>query len=238
MGMIQPWTMTKVTATTEDILSGDAQMGVAGPGQYRVTAVAAAAVAGTISIHDGAGGLAVNSQAILQSAATVTFPGVDKAAQKAYVVNSYDADRIQIDVVCGGIEEVVVVVQKVLSFPAGQLLAAYPPGLVTKWVGLQLTADNSDILSGVTELMNGGPGIYEMWAATTVGDSTISINDGSGIVLGPTPMPLKAAITTYPGIDIHRDKSWLFRCVSGRRPVIALVDGTNAETAIIVEKRS
>lgn len=99
-----------------------------------------------------------------------------------------------------------------------------------------LTADTSDICSAHQALKNGGSGRYRITPlAAAAADATFTVNDGKSDVIALEPIPVKAAAVTYPAFDRSADLSWTVDIV-GDRLDMDVVDGTNAEMAILIEK--
>lgn len=113
-------------------------------------------------------------------------------------------------------------------------------GLLTKWKLFLVTADTTDLLAGDQILGNTGRGVYRVTAlAAAAADGTITINDGNSNVVDAAPIPLKGAAVTYPDYDKSKDKGWIVEYVgNGPNIPINVVDGTNAEIIVVVEKLS
>lgn len=109
---------------------------------------------------------------------------------------------------------------------------------LTRIVGVfLLTADTNDICSAHVALQQAGPGFYRCTPlSAAAADSTITINDGKSDIVSAEPIPVKAAAVTFPEFDKSADFSWTWFSGRSDRPLINVVDGTNAEMAIIVEK--
>lgn len=109
--------------------------------------------------------------------------------------------------------------------------------LVTKRKTFIKTADDTNILSGDTELGQLGKGKWRVWAAADDSDATITIKDEKGVILNAAPIPVgQAGADGYP---IFRRNEWLFWefTYGGAEaaPVIDVTDGTDANIALVVE---
>lgn len=109
--------------------------------------------------------------------------------------------------------------------------------LVKKQAVFLLTADTSDILASQIALQNAGPGVYRITPlAAAAADATFTVNDGDSDIISLEPMPVKAAAVTFPEFDKSADISWVWVSNRSDRALIDVIDGTNAEMAILVEK--
>jgi len=92
-----------------------------------------------------------------------------------------------------------------------------------------LTADNADFLAGTQLDQPGVPGVYTIWAASTVGDTQISIT------LGGRTMTNAAIVTLRANSEIRENEDTNFQMLSqtGGRPVINI----NVVTAAVVRVR-
>jgi len=93
-----------------------------------------------------------------------------------------------------------------------------------------LAADNTDVLAGTTLDQPGVPGVYTVWAASTVGDSQVSISLGGRSVVTAGTVILRA------NSEIRENEDAFFQMLSrtGSRPVINI----NIVTAAIVRVRT
>lgn len=93
-----------------------------------------------------------------------------------------------------------------------------------------ITASNADFLAGTQLDQPGVPGVYSVWAASDVGDSTITISLGGRVVVDA------AVIVQRANEEIRIDEDVVFQMVSqtGGRPVIAIVEVTAANIRIRV----
>lgn len=109
--------------------------------------------------------------------------------------------------------------------------------LVTKRKIFYISQDETDYLAGDNELGSLGTGRYRIWAKSTAADSTISVSDGSQLVLNAVPIPVGAAEVTYPKFERDRDIFWEVN-YNGRGPNIPIniVDGTTGKITLVVEK--
>ncbi len=111
MPLNNPWKEFLVTADTTNLLANDQVLGDLGHGTYAVTAVAAAAADGTISIGDGVSDV-VSSAAIPVRAAAVTFPEVRKNEDRRWIVTYKGRGAtLPIDITDGTNAEIAVVVE-------------------------------------------------------------------------------------------------------------------------------
>jgi len=92
-----------------------------------------------------------------------------------------------------------------------------------------LTADDIDFLAGSILDQPGTPGVYTVWAASTVGDTTISITLGGRTVTSAAVLVLRA----NSEIRELEDTFFQMLSVTGGRPVINI----NVVTAAIVRVR-
>ena len=92
-----------------------------------------------------------------------------------------------------------------------------------------LTADNTDFLAGTQLDQPGVPGVYTVWAASTVGDTELSIT------LGGRTLTNAAIITLRANSEIRENEDTFFQSLSltGGRPVINI----NVVTAAVVRVR-
>lgn len=92
-----------------------------------------------------------------------------------------------------------------------------------------LTGDNTDFLAGTQLDQPGVPGVYTVWAASTVGDSEVSINLGGRTVTDAAVIILRA------NSEIRENEDPFFQMLSrtGGRPVINL----NVITAATIRVR-
>jgi len=91
-----------------------------------------------------------------------------------------------------------------------------------------LTATNADVLAGTQLDQPGVPGVYTVWACSTVGDSTITITLGGRTVVNG------AVITLRANSEIRENEDTFFQMLSrtGGRPVINVVEVTAASIRI------
>ncbi len=111
-------------------------------------------------------------------------------------------------------------------------------GLLNPWKEFLVTADTTDLLANDQILGNLGHGVYRVTAvAAAAANGTITINDGNSDVVSLAAIPVRGAAVTFPEVRKNEDRGWIVEFV-GRGPnlVINIVDGTNAEIAIVVEK--
>lgn len=87
-----------------------------------------------------------------------------------------------------------------------------------------LTATTADVLAGTILDQPGVPGVYTVWAASTVGDTTITIRQGGRTVVDAAVVVLRA------NSEIRENEDTFYQMVSrtGGRPVISLTEVTAA----------
>jgi len=92
-----------------------------------------------------------------------------------------------------------------------------------------LPADNADFLAGTQLDQPGVPGVYTIWGASTVGDTTISIT------LGGRTITNAAVLTLRANSEIRENEDTFFQMASatGGRPVVNI----NVVTAAVVRIR-
>jgi len=92
-----------------------------------------------------------------------------------------------------------------------------------------ITADDADFLAGTLLDQPGVPGVYTVWAASTVGDTQITITLGGRTVTSAATVILRA------NSEIREDEDTFFQMLSrtGGRPVI----NVNIVTAATVRIR-
>lgn len=92
-----------------------------------------------------------------------------------------------------------------------------------------LAADNADFLSGSQLDQPGVPGVYTIWAASTVGDTEITVT------LGGRTLVSAAIVTLRANSEIRETDDTFFQMLSmtGGRPVINI----NVVTAAVVRVR-
>ncbi len=92
-----------------------------------------------------------------------------------------------------------------------------------------VAADNTDFLAGTQLDQPGVAGVYTIWAASTVGDTEISVT------LGGRTITNAAIVTLRANSEIRENEDVFFQAISqtGGRPVI----NVNVVTAAIVRIR-
>lgn len=92
-----------------------------------------------------------------------------------------------------------------------------------------VAADNTDFLSGTQLDQPGVPGVYTIWAASTVGDTEITVT------LGGKRVTDAAIVTLRANSEIRENEDTFFQVLSvtGGRPVINI----NVVTAAVVRIR-
>lgn len=85
-----------------------------------------------------------------------------------------------------------------------------------------LTATDNDFLAGTILDQPGVPGVYTIWAASTVGDSTITITIGGRTVVNGATIVLRA------NSEIRENEDPFFQVLSrtAGRPVITITEVT------------
>jgi|SaaInl4_135m_RNA_FD_contig_41_612231_length_975_multi_8_in_0_out_0_2 phosphoheptose isomerase len=101
----------KVSADTNDILSGHVALKGAGPGVYDVWAISTAGNDATITINDGKADV-VSAEPIITGLAGSTGPSLDIRTDVPWTIHSTSSDRLRIDVIDGTNCEVLVKVVK------------------------------------------------------------------------------------------------------------------------------
>ncbi len=105
------------------------------------------------------------------------------------------------------------------------------------WKEFLVTADTTGLLANDQILGDLGHGTYAITAvAAAAADGTITINDGISAVVNAAPIPVRAAAVTFPEVRKNEDRRWIV-AYKGRGATISIdvVDGTNAEIAVVVE---
>lgn len=87
-----------------------------------------------------------------------------------------------------------------------------------------LLATTADVLAGTQLDQPGVPGVYTIWAASTVGDSTITVALGGRTLVNAAVMILRANSEIRENEDIF----WQMLSRTGGRPVISIVEVTAA----------
>lgn len=97
-------------------------------------------------------------------------------------------------------------------------------------VNALLAATNTDVLAGTQLDQVPRPGVFRVWAASTVGDSTMSITLGQDTLINDVVLPLR----TNGVPDINSDVPVLVQSPGGVRPVIAVTEVSAMSAMIIV----
>lgn len=94
-----------------------------------------------------------------------------------------------------------------------------------------ITATNTDFLAGTQLDQPGVPGVYTVWGASTVGDTTITIRLGSRIITDAAVLILRA------NSEIREMEDTFFQMASrtGGRPVINITEVTAASIRVRVK---
>jgi len=92
-----------------------------------------------------------------------------------------------------------------------------------------IAADNADFLAGTQLDQPGVPGVYTVWAASTVGDTLITVS------LGGRTLVNAAVVTLRANSEIRENEDTFFQMLSrtGGRPVV----NVNIQTAAVVRVR-
>lgn len=85
-----------------------------------------------------------------------------------------------------------------------------------------ISATNADFLAGTQLDQPGVPGVYSIWASSTVGDSTITISLGGRTLVNGATVVLRA----NSEIREDQDNFWQMLSRTGGRPVINAVEVT------------
>jgi len=94
-----------------------------------------------------------------------------------------------------------------------------------------ITASNADFLAGTQLDQPGVPGVYTIWLASTVGDTTVSVTLGGQQVVNAAVVVLRA------NSEIRENEDPFFQMLSmtGGRPVINIVEVTAASIRVRVK---
>ncbi len=94
-----------------------------------------------------------------------------------------------------------------------------------------LTASNTDFLAGTQLDQPGVPGVFTVWGASTVGDTTITIT------LGGQQITSAAVLVMRANSEIRENEDTFFQMASrtGGRPVINVLEATAATIRIRVK---
>jgi len=91
-----------------------------------------------------------------------------------------------------------------------------------------LTATNTDVLAGTQLDQPGVPGVYTIWLASTVADTTVTIRLGGRTIVQDAVVPLRA------NAEIRENEDNFFQMISitGGRPVINVTEVTAASIQV------
>ncbi len=94
-----------------------------------------------------------------------------------------------------------------------------------------ITASNTDFLAGTQLDQPGVPGVYTVWVASTVGDTTITITQGGRTIADGAVATLRA------NSEIRENEDTFFQMTSptGGRPVINITEVTAATIRVRVK---
>ena len=94
-----------------------------------------------------------------------------------------------------------------------------------------LTASNTDFLAGTQLDQPGVPGVYTVWLASTVGDTTVSISQGGRLITD------QAVVTLRANSEIRENEDTFYQMISptGGRPVINITEVTAASIRVRVK---
>lgn len=93
-----------------------------------------------------------------------------------------------------------------------------------------LGATNLDVLAGTQLDQVPGPGVFSIWAASTVNDSTMSVTLGADTLINAAPLPLR--VSGVPNLD--EDVPVLVSSPGGVRPVISVTEVSAMSSYVIV----
>jgi len=91
-----------------------------------------------------------------------------------------------------------------------------------------LTATNTDVLAATQLDQPGVPGVYTIWLASTVGDSSVTITLGGKLIVNGAIIVLRANSEIRENEDPH----FQILSVTGGRPVISVVEVTAASIRV------
>ncbi len=94
-----------------------------------------------------------------------------------------------------------------------------------------ITATNADFLAGTQLDQPGVPGVYTVWAASTVGDSTMTITLGGRSITNGAVITLRA----NSEIRENEDNFWQMLSRGVGRPVLNIVEVTAATIRVRVK---
>ena len=97
-------------------------------------------------------------------------------------------------------------------------------------VTANLVATNSDVLSGTQLDQSPGAGVFTIYAASTVADSTITISLGGTIIINAQALTLR----TNGVPDLLNDLPYGITAPSGVRPVINVIEVTAMTAHLII----
>lgn len=91
-----------------------------------------------------------------------------------------------------------------------------------------LTSSTGDVLAGTQLDQPGVPGVYTIWAASTVGDTTITVSLGGRTVVNEAILVLRA------NSEIRENEDPFYQVLSrgNGRPVISIVEVTAASIRV------
>jgi len=94
-----------------------------------------------------------------------------------------------------------------------------------------LTASNTDFLAGTQLDQPGVPGVYTVWIASTVGDTTVTITQGGRTIADG------AVVTLRANSEIRENEDTFYQMISptGGRPVINITELTAATIRVRVK---
>lgn len=94
-----------------------------------------------------------------------------------------------------------------------------------------ITASNADFLAGTQLDQPGVPGVYTIWIASTVGDTTLTVTMGGRTIVNAAVAVLRA----NSEIRENDDPFFTISSPSGGRPVINVVEVTAATIRVRVK---
>jgi len=93
-----------------------------------------------------------------------------------------------------------------------------------------LAATNADVLAGTQLDQTPEPGMYSIWAASTVNDSTITVSLGGVTLINAQPLNLR--VNGVP--SLLDDPPLIIGAPAGTRPVINIIEVTAMSAYIII----
>lgn len=102
----------------------------------------------------------------------------------------------------------------------------------------QVTADNTDVLSGDPQLGNLGPGLYDVVViSAAAADGSLTLADEIQTILSTAVIPVRAAAVTFSELRFNEDRAYTIKYDGPTHPTINILDGTNGEIMVWVRYR-